>query len=77
MKSIRALKGIGESRAAFFERRGVFTIEELLYYLPRDYEDRSRTVPTDCLAEGEEACVSATVFSPDKEKYDDIFDEGL
>ena len=67
MKSIRALKGIGESRAAFFERRGVFTIEELLYYLPRDYEDRSRTVPTDCLAEGEEACVSATVFSPVRE----------
>ncbi len=39
--SIQYLKGIGPKRAKSFTSRGVNTIEELLYYFPRRYEDRS------------------------------------
>lgn len=39
--SIQYLKGIGPKRAKSFTARGVNTIEELLYYFPRRYEDRT------------------------------------
>ena len=38
--SIRYIKGIGPARAALFERIGVSTVEDLLRYYPRDWEDR-------------------------------------
>ncbi len=39
--SIRYLKGIGPVRAKSFAGCGVNTIEDLMYYFPRRYEDRS------------------------------------
>ena len=41
---ITRIKGIGEATAAAFRRVGVESIGDLLLYLPRDYEDRSRPV---------------------------------
>ncbi len=38
---IRYLKGVGPKRAEILHRLGIYTIEDLLYYLPRRYEDRS------------------------------------
>ena len=38
---IKYLKGIGEKRALLFHKLGIFTVRDLLYHLPRDYEDRS------------------------------------
>jgi len=40
-KSIRYFKGIGPKRAKNFSAYGINTIEELLYYFPRRYEDRT------------------------------------
>ncbi len=36
--NIRSLKGIGEKTAALFNRVGVFSLWDLLMYIPRDYE---------------------------------------
>ena len=40
-KSIAYIKGIGAARAGLFQRLNLFTVEDILTYFPRDYEDRS------------------------------------
>ncbi len=55
--SIRYLKGIGEKRAELFQKLGVFSIRDLLYHLPRGYEDRTDICPVADLREGENVCV--------------------
>ncbi len=59
--SIRYLKGIGEKRAELFQKLGVFTIEDLLYHLPRGYEDRTDIRDIADLAEGESVCVRVSL----------------
>jgi ATP-dependent DNA helicase RecG len=44
-KSIQYVKGIGPKRSEVFARLGIFTIEDLLYYFPRSYQDRSSFTP--------------------------------
>ena len=57
---IRYLKGIGEKRAELFHKLGVFTIQDLLYYLPRSYEDRTDIRDIADLQEGESVCIRVT-----------------
>ena len=40
---VQTLHGVGPRKAELFARKGLFTIEDLLYFLPRRYEDR-RTI---------------------------------
>ena len=42
---IQYLKGIGPAKAKLFERLGVQTVEELLHYYPRTYQDRRPGAP--------------------------------
>src|SRR5271166_3380834 len=37
---VRLVKGVGPQRAELLAKRGIFTIEDLLSYLPFRYEDR-------------------------------------
>ncbi|MFQ5862768.1 MAG: ATP-dependent DNA helicase RecG, partial [Candidatus Brocadiales bacterium] len=39
---LQYLKGVGPRRAEVLGRLGLYTIRDLLYHLPRDYQDRSR-----------------------------------
>lgn len=39
--NIQYLKGVGPKRAARLRKLNINTIEDLLYYIPRDYDDRS------------------------------------
>ncbi|MBI4227984.1 MAG: ATP-dependent DNA helicase RecG, partial [Candidatus Omnitrophica bacterium] len=43
--SIRFMPGVGPKRAEVFKRLGLATVADLLYHIPRRYEDRSRFVP--------------------------------
>ena len=38
----RYLKGVGPRKMKFLSRLGIDTVEDLLYYIPRRYEDRSK-----------------------------------
>jgi len=38
--SVQYVKGVGPRRVQFLERLGIKTLEDLLFYLPRRYEDR-------------------------------------
>ena len=40
--SAQFVKGVGPSRLKLLQRLGIQTVEDLLYYLPRRYEDRRR-----------------------------------
>lgn len=60
---IQFLKGVGPERAKALEEVGVLTVEDLLYYLPRRYLDRSRVVQIGKLQEGEEVTVVGNVVS--------------
>ena len=40
--SAQFVKGVGPSRLKLLQRLGIQTMEDLLYYLPRRYEDRRK-----------------------------------
>ena len=67
MEKISTLYGIGDRRAKIFEKKGIKTVEELLYYFPRAYEDRTKFCDIRDVKDGEYACISATVYSPVRE----------
>ena len=56
---IRYIKGIGETRAKALQKLGIATLEDLLSYFPRRWEDRTLTQPIRELVPGEYACVRA------------------
>ena len=60
---IQYLKGIGPKRAKSFTSRGVNTIEELLYYFPRRYEDRTNFAQISQLKEGQIYTIKAQVLA--------------
>ena len=43
-KEIQYIKGVGPSRAKLLNKLGIETLEDLITYYPRDYEDRGKPV---------------------------------
>ena len=60
---IQYLKGIGPKRAKLFQGLGVQTIEDLFYYFPRRYEDRTKFLPISQLHQGEACTIKAQVLA--------------
>ena len=58
-KSIQYVKGVGEQRAKLFRSLGVETVWDMLYFFPRDYEDRSKIIPIAQCREGDTVCIRA------------------
>ncbi len=56
---VRYIKGIGETRAKALAKLGIRTLQDLIAYFPRGYEDRTMTRPIRDLLPGENACVRA------------------
>jgi ATP-dependent DNA helicase RecG len=56
--SIQYIKGVGPKLAKVLSKKGIETIEDALYFIPRTYEDRSRITRMGDLSPG----MSATVF---------------
>ncbi|TYQ12956.1 UNVERIFIED_CONTAM: ATP-dependent DNA helicase RecG [Acetivibrio alkalicellulosi] len=67
-KSITAIKGIGATRAKLFNRLGIFTVEQLINYFPRDYEDRSHIKKIVDLEDEEKVAFEGIVNSGVQEK---------
>jgi ATP-dependent DNA helicase RecG len=61
--SVQFVKGVGESRAGILRNKGILTVEDLLYYLPFRYEDRTRLRGLSEVRAGEMATVIARVRS--------------
>lgn len=62
MINITSVAGIGESRAKDLAKLGIFTVEDLLTYYPRAYEDRTKIKKIAELEEGEQVCVEASAI---------------
>ncbi|MDP3732585.1 MAG: ATP-dependent DNA helicase RecG [Candidatus Omnitrophota bacterium] len=60
---IQYLKGIGPKRAKSFSKLGINTIEDLLYYFPRRYEDRTQFISIFKLQEGKTYTIKAQVLA--------------
>lgn len=58
---IQFVKGVGPRRAAALDREGIKTAEDLLFYLPFRYEDRSRFKKIADLRDGDAAVVFGRV----------------
>lgn len=61
--SIEYLKGVGPKRAELLRRLGIYTMRDLLYFRPRDYEQRPAPVPIAAAEEGEPAVLCGKVLS--------------
>jgi len=60
---VQYLKGIGPKRAKAFARAGINTVEDLLYYFPRRYVDRTQFSQIADLKEGDTQTIRAKVLS--------------
>jgi ATP-dependent DNA helicase RecG len=56
-----AVPGVGPKIAVLLERKGIVTVEDLLWFLPRSYEDRRQLVSIEDLEVGHSACFEGTV----------------
>ncbi len=52
MTAIHQLPGVGHAAAALLEKLHIFNSDDLLFHLPRDYEDRSTIIPMNQLTVG-------------------------
>ncbi len=72
MATVHQLQGVGTASAALLEKLNIFTTDDLLFHLPRDYEDRSTIIPMNQLVVGRsyllEGMVSSIDFPPGKRK---------
>lgn len=64
---IQYIKGVGEKRARFFNKLGIYTVDDLIHYYPRKYQDWSKTVAVSDAPTDEPAFIRATMITPVKE----------
>ena len=58
-KDVKYIKGVGPNRAQLLNRLGIFTLEDLITYFPRTYEDRSKPKEIAECVDGEEVLIEA------------------
>ncbi|MFC6052905.1 ATP-dependent DNA helicase RecG [Acinetobacter sp. Ac_877] len=72
MAAVHQLQGVGNASAALLEKLNIFNTDDLLFHLPRDYEDRSTIIPMNQLDVGRsyllEGIVKGVDFPPGKRK---------
>lgn len=64
MTSVHQLQGVGSASAALLKTK-YFTTDDLLFHLPRDYEDRSTIIPMNQLVVGRSYLLEGEVKSVD------------
>ncbi|MHA3104325.1 ATP-dependent DNA helicase RecG [Acinetobacter sp. ANC 3791] len=65
MALIHQLQGVGQATAALLEKLNLFTTDDLLFHLPRDYEDRSSIIAMNQLQVGCSYLLEGVVQSVD------------
>lgn len=60
---VKFIKGVGPERVKSLNKLGIYTLEDLITYFPRMYEDRSQKKSIYELENGEEALIEATCVS--------------
>ena len=65
MTSVQQLQGVGSAAASLLEKLDIFNTDDLLFHLPRDYEDRSTIIPMHQLQVGRSYLLEGEVKSVD------------
>jgi len=60
---VRYAKGVGERKAILFNRMGIKTIYDLLWYFPAYYEDRSHIVPIIRTSPGKRQVIQGQIYA--------------
>lgn len=68
-QEVQFIKGVGPNRAALLNKLGIYNLEDLITYYPREYEDRSKPKLIINLQDGEEALIEAIAVSKISEQY--------
>lgn len=63
--TVRDISGVGEAAAQLLAKLNIYTPIDLLFHLPRDYEDRSRIIPMHQVFVGKTALLQGTIQSVD------------
>ena len=58
-KEVQFIKGVGPNRVKLLNRLGIYNLEDLITYFPREYEDRSKPKSITEIIDGEEVLISA------------------
>src|ERR1051326_1680680 len=59
---VQYVKGVGPRRSALLASRGIRTVQDLLFHIPKSYQDRANFIPLSSLKIGQEAAVHARVY---------------
>ncbi len=62
-QSVQYVKTVGPTKVKYLNNLNIYTLQDLLTYFPREYEDRSKTKHISELQEGEEVTIVARVVS--------------
>ena len=62
-KDVKYIKGVGPNRAELLNKLGIFTLQDLITYYPRNYEDRSKPKTLFECIDGEEALIEVIATS--------------
>ena len=68
-KNVRFIKNVGPSRETILNKLGIYTLEDVITYFPRDYEDRGKFKKIIELVNDESAAVKALVTSKVTENF--------
>jgi len=63
--SVQQLKGVGTMLADKLAKLGLYTLQDVLFHLPRDYEDRSHITAIDVVRSGASVLLEGEVLSCD------------
>ena len=67
-KNVKYIKGVGPARAELLNSLGIFTLNDLITYFPRTYENRGKPKHIAELEDGDEALIEAICVSKMIEK---------
>ena len=62
-KDVKYIKGVGPNRVKLLNKLNIYTLEDLITYFPREYEDRGKPKKIVELIDGEEALIEARCVS--------------
>ncbi len=67
-KDVQYIKGVGPRRAKLLARLGINTVKDLLFYFPRDYEDRRNIKKIKYIKPGNKVTVQGKVVKIEEQK---------
>ncbi len=65
---VKFAKNVGERRAKILNKMGIYTIRDLLWWLPRDYEDRRKIIPLSSIVPEKKCTVQVKLLNYSKKK---------